>query len=76
MRISVITPTYNRGSTLERVFHSLEKQTMKSFEWIIVDDGSTDNTKEIVDDFIRKAKFDIKYIRQENNGKHIAVIKV
>ena len=75
MRISVITPTYNRSNTLERVFHSLEQQTMKSFEWIIIDDGSIDNTKEVVSDFSKKAKFDINYIWQENNGKHIAVNK-
>lgn len=43
-KISIITPTYNRAKTLHRVFESLEKQTYKNFEWIIIDDGSTDET--------------------------------
>ena len=75
IRISVVTPTFNRANVLDRVFDSLEKQTIKDFEWIIIDDGSKDNTKEVVDSFVAKATFPIQYYYQENNGKHIAVNK-
>lgn len=69
---SVFTPTYNREKTLPAVFESLKKQTYKSFEWIIIDDGSTDNTEELVRKFIEDAQFSITYYKQENSGKHIA----
>lgn len=49
MLITVFTPTYNRGYLLPRVFESLCEQTFKDFEWVIVDDGSSDNTKSLVD---------------------------
>ncbi|WP_262916335.1 glycosyltransferase family 2 protein [Ornithobacterium rhinotracheale] len=49
--ISILTPTYNRANLLARVFESLQRQTDKDFEWIIVDDGSTDNTEEIIKTF-------------------------
>lgn len=67
--LSVITPTYNRAHLLERVFKSLLKQTIKSFEWIIVDDGSTDETQQVVIDWIDGAPFPITYVFQENQGK-------
>ncbi|WP_448902028.1 glycosyltransferase family A protein [Eubacterium sp.] len=73
--ISVITPTYNRAKLLHRVYDSLCKQTYKSFEWIIVDDGSTDNTSETVEQWMKDKKIDIKYVYQKNSGKHIAVNK-
>lgn len=49
---SVFTPTYNRANTIGRTYEYLCKQTLRSFEWIIVDDGSTDNTEEIVQKWI------------------------
>lgn len=68
--ISVITPTYNRAHLLPRVWRSLEKQTFKDFEWIVVDDGSTDNTQEIVDSF---ADSRIRYHRLSKNlGMNVA----
>ena len=73
--ISVLTATYNREETLNRVFNSLIKQTYKNFEWIIIDDGSTDNTSKLVKKFKEKAKFPITYIYQANKGKHIALNK-
>ena len=73
VRISVITPTYNRGDVLYRVYDSLKAQTYRSFEWIVVDDGSEDNTKSIVDGYIQENLFPIKYFHQSNNGKHIAL---
>lgn len=70
--ITIITPTYNRSVLLKRCYESLCRQTSKRFEWIIVDDGSTDNTEKVVKKFINDNIIDIKYIRQENQGKHIA----
>ncbi len=72
MLISVITPTYNRAYILNQCYESLKSQTSKNFEWIVVDDGSTDNTKELVSSFIAEKIIDIKYIKQENGGKHRA----
>ncbi len=74
-RISVITPTYNRANVLYRVYESLANQTCNDFEWIIIDDGSTDNTRAVVDSYISQARFSIMYFYQENNGKHIAFNK-
>lgn len=71
--ITILTPTYNRGDKLGRIYDSLINQTNKNFEWLIVDDGSTDNTKEIVDKFISEKKLDIKYIYKKNGGKHTAL---
>ena len=71
--ITVLTPTYNRGYIISELYQSLKRQTMKNFEWIIVDDGSTDNTEQLVSDWmIEKNAFDIYYIKQQNGGKHRA----
>jgi glycosyltransferase involved in cell wall biosynthesis len=69
---TVFTPTYNRAHTLPRVFVSLCKQSYRHFEWLLVDDGSIDNTEEIVEAWTRMADFPIRYFWQENSGKHIA----
>lgn len=71
--IAVLTPTFNRADCLANLFDSLCRQTDKAFKWYIVDDGSTDNTKDIVNDFISKASFPIEYIYKENGGKHTAL---
>ncbi|MGQ3585324.1 glycosyltransferase family 2 protein [Ornithobacterium rhinotracheale] len=70
--ISILTPTYNRANLLARVFESLQRQTDKDFEWIIVDDGSTDNTEEIIKTF-SPSTFDLYYFKKENGGKHTAL---
>lgn len=67
--LTLITPTYNRAHLLGRVFRSLLNQTENRFEWIIVDDGSTDETPQIVKPWIDYAPFPIIYARQENQGK-------
>ena len=72
MLISVITPTYNRAYILNKCYESLVNQTSKEFEWVVVDDGSSDNTEELVNSFIAEGKITIKYIKQQNGGKHIA----
>lgn len=71
--VTVCTPTYNRAHTLRRVFESLQKQEFKDFEWLIIDDGSTDNTKEVVGKFIDEASFPIRYYYKENGGRHTAL---
>lgn len=73
--ITIITPTYNRESYLERLYNSLVNQTCKNFEWIVVDDGSKDATEACISRFVDENKFKIKYFKQENAGKHIAVNK-
>jgi glycosyltransferase involved in cell wall biosynthesis len=69
---TVFTPAYNRAWSLPRVFNSLKVQTLKDFEWVIVDDGSTDNTKELVEQWQKDIDFSIVYQWQPNQGKHIA----
>ena len=71
--ITVFTPTYNRADTLPRLYESLCTQTNKNFEWIVVDDGSTDNTKKLIDKFIHENKIIIRYFSQNNGGKHRAI---
>ncbi len=67
--ITICTPTYNRAYTLTRPFLSLQRQSSKDFVWLIVDDGSTDETRELVESFKEKADFPIQYIWQENKGR-------
>jgi glycosyltransferase involved in cell wall biosynthesis len=69
---TIFTPTYNRAHTLHRCFESLSAQTLRDFEWIVVDDGSTDGTEQLVEGWIRTATFPMRYLRQERGGKHIA----
>lgn len=72
MLLTVFTPTYNRANILWRTFESLGKQNFKDFEWLVIDDGSTDDTEEVVRQFIREADFPIKYVKQDHGGKHRA----
>ena len=72
MFLTIITPTYNRAYILNKCYESLVRQTCKDFEWIVVDDGSTDNTKALVESFDRDVGFDIVYKKQDNGGKHVA----
>lgn len=70
--VTVFTTTYNRSNLLKRVYKSLLKQTNRNFEWLVVDDGSTDNTKELVESWIEDKEMSIKYIFKENGGVHTA----
>ena len=72
VKFTIFTPTYNRKELLTKLYGSLKKQTYKDFEWIVVDDGSSDGTKEIVQNFIDEKKLDIKYYYKENGGKQRA----
>jgi glycosyltransferase involved in cell wall biosynthesis len=75
MKVTVFTPTYNRAHLLSRVYTSLCNQTFTDFEWVLVDDGSSDDTKLIVESFINANKFPIIYLYQINKGKHFAINK-
>ena len=67
MEITVFTPTYNRGYIIKSLYHSLQKQTFKDFEWIIVDDGSTDNTEQVVQEWLQEKNFFPIYYYKKNN---------
>lgn len=71
-RLTIFTPTYNRAYILPKLYDSLREQTCQDFEWLIVDDGSTDCTKELVDVWRQEKKVNIRYIYQDNNGKMMA----
>jgi len=71
-RLTVFTPTYNRAYILEQAYNSLLNQTNKSFVWLIIDDGSTDNTESLVKKWIKEDKIEIKYYKQKNGGKQRA----
>lgn len=73
MRFTVLTPTYNRANYLWDLFHSLQRQTFRDFEWVIVDDGSTDNTAEVIAQMQgNEHSFPIIYKKKTNGGKHRA----
>lgn len=71
--IAVVTPTFNRGNLLKNLYLSLKEQTFKNFEWIIIDDGSTDDTKKIIEEFKHEKQLNINYIYKSNGGKHTAL---
>ena len=69
--ITVFTPTYNRAYILSKCYESLNRQTCKDFEWLIIDDGSTDNTKELVQQWQTQDNgYSIRYLYKENGGLH------
>ena len=77
MKISILTATYNRGEMLKRLYKSIKENAQKDvkIEWIIIDDGSTDKTKEIVNNFTEEKNLEIKYEYQQNSGKMSAINK-
>lgn len=75
MKLSICTPTYNRCSYLPKIYESLKNQTSNDFEWIIVDDGSTDDTFDYVQSIINENEIRIIYLKTDNGGKHRAVNK-
>lgn len=73
MTITVITPTYNRRNKIEKLYSSLCSQTSSEFDWLIIDDGSTDDTGVIVEEWKNSSPFSIRYVYKENGGKHTAL---
>lgn len=71
--ITVFTPTYNRAYILPELYKSLQAQTNKDFEWLVVDDGSTDDTEALFEEWIKEPSFPVRYIKQGNGGKHRAI---
>lgn len=71
--LTVFTPTYNRAYIITHLYDSLCRQTSKDFEWVVVDDGSTDNTESLIKSFIAENRITIRYFRQSNGGKHRAI---
>lgn len=75
-KITLFTPTYNRAYILEQLYCSVQRQSYRNFEWLIIDDGSTDNTKELVEKWIQdKNDFPIRYYKVSNGGKCRAINK-
>ena len=68
-KLTVFTPTYNREKLLLRAYESLLDQTVDDFIWLIVDDGSTDDTEQLAERFIREGRIEVRYIKTENGGK-------
>ncbi|MHA7856177.1 glycosyltransferase family 2 protein [Marinobacter shengliensis] len=71
--ITVLTPTFNRAHTLPKLFDSLMKQSVSGFEWLVIDDGSSDGTSELVDGFREAAPFPVRCLVKKNGGKHTAL---
>ena len=68
--LTVFTPTYNRDYTLQHCYNSLKRQTCKDYVWLIIDDGSTDQTRSMVEDWIAQKEVPIRYHYQKNQGMH------
>lgn len=69
---TVYTPTFNRAHTLHRVFESLQAQTCRDFEWLVIDDGSTDDTSALMARYQNEAGFPVRYLQEPHRGAHYA----
>lgn len=74
VKITVFTPTYNRAYIVENLYRSLQRQSFTNFEWLVVDDGSNDDTEELFKEWSKENNnFEIRYYKKENGGKHRAI---
>ncbi len=73
--VTIITPTFNRAHTLPRVFESLQQQSFQDFEWLVIDDGSTDNTRQLIESYQKIAEFSISYYHQDNQHKFLSLFR-
>lgn len=73
MTLTILTPTYHRANMLPYLYNSLLTQTSRDFEWLIVDDGSTDDTETIVQQWIADNAMAVRYLYKKNGGKHTAL---
>ena len=72
--VTILTPTYNRAYILPDLYESLIYQTSFNFNWVIVDDGSSDNTREIIESWIKEKKpFDLLYLYKHNGGRRYGI---
>lgn len=71
--ITILTPTYNRENVIKNLYYSLIDQTVKDFQWIIIDDGSQDDTYKLIHSWIDESRLDILYLCKDNGGKHSAL---
>ena len=84
MKLSIITPTYNRANMIENLLKSIVKNLEQNdkveqnvqVQWLIIDDGSTDNTEEVINQYMNEKKIEIQYHKQENQGKMAAINNV
>ena len=84
MKLSIITPTYNRANMLGNLYNSIVKnleqnnevQQSVQVQWLVIDDGSTDNTEEVINQYIKEKDIEIQYHKQENQGKMSAINNV
>ena len=72
--LTVFTPSFNRADCLRHCYESLRRQTCRDFIWLVVDDGSTDGTEELVKEWMREGALDIRCHHQENGGMHAATM--
>lgn len=72
-KLTIFTPTYNRAYIIHQLYQSLLRQSSTDFEWVVVDDGSTDETSELLHAWKAEGRVQISYIQQENQGKHVAI---
>ena len=73
MQLTVFTPTYNRAELLKRCYESMKRQTNQNFIWMVIDDGSCDHTKELVEEWkCERHDFQLQYFYKENGGLHTA----
>lgn len=72
MLLTIFTPAYNRADKLKQIYLSLEKQIDNEFEWLVIDDGSNDDTGRVVEELKKKSSMQIRYYKKENGGKHTA----
>lgn len=76
IKVTVFTPTYNRAYRIENLYQSLKQQTSQDFEWVVIDDGSIDETQYLFKNWINANNpFEITYIKTKNGGKHRAINK-
>lgn len=68
--LTVFTPAFNRAHTITRTYNSLCQQTCMDFEWLVIDDGSTDDTRALIEKWQKEHLIDIRYVYQENQGMH------
>lgn len=73
MFLTILTPTYNREKTLSCLYESLCSQNDKRFNWLVIDDGSKDSTRDLIEKFINENKINIQYVFKPNGGKHTAI---